>query len=336
MSVDSRLPAASRPAPTEPPRPAAGPAIAGTIRHAAQATGASFEYLLATAKVESNLKPDLKAKTSSATGLFQFIEQTWFAVIKQAGKALGMSRYADAITQTRSGTYQVANPKLRDEILQLRKDAGANATMAGVFTRQNAAILQKRIGRAPTHGELYMAHFFGPAGAGKLIQARAANPQANAAQVFPAAARANRSIFYDRQGEPRSLNGVYAELNRRYQVARANTLPDTASVQVAAPAQPPAVATTPDTAGTTHAFAAAQPAAPSGEPIFRSLFHTGEHRHGPVSQVVATLWAAPRATGPDSGTMSATGVWSAVRPGAALDLFQEQAPDVRGLFEKGA
>ena len=44
--------------------------VAGAIRRAAQATGASFDYLLATARVESNLNPNAKAASSSATGLF--------------------------------------------------------------------------------------------------------------------------------------------------------------------------------------------------------------------------------------------------------------------------
>ena len=51
--------------------------IAGSIRQAASTTGASFEYLLATAKMESNFNPKAAATTSSARGLFQFIDQTW-------------------------------------------------------------------------------------------------------------------------------------------------------------------------------------------------------------------------------------------------------------------
>ena len=38
-------------------------------------TGADFQYLLATAQVESNLNPNAQAPTSSARGLFQFTEQ---------------------------------------------------------------------------------------------------------------------------------------------------------------------------------------------------------------------------------------------------------------------
>jgi hypothetical protein len=336
MSIDGKLP----PVPPLPPqRPALSP-IAGAIQKAAQATGASFEYLLATAKVESNFKAGLASKTSSATGLFQFIEQTWLGMIKQAGQALGLGRYADAITRTSSGRYQVADPRMRNEILQLRKDAAANATMAGIFTQQNAAALGKRIGRVPSEGELYMAHFFGSGGASKLINAASTNPNAKGAALFPAAARANRSIFYDRQGHARSIAGVYAELNRRYQVARANVAPEIAATAVAAAVPPmPATPPAPDTAGTTMAFAvaAARPvrspataipvspaqvaAQPSG-PAFRSLFLAANAR-GPVAPVVAELWGAA-ATQP-SGDV-----------GAPLDLFQDMRPDVRALFRSSA
>ncbi len=203
--------------------PASATNVAGAIRQASQTTGASFDYLLATARVESNLNPNLTVRNSSATGLFQFIEQTWLGTMKQAGAAHGYGRYSDAITRTPNGRYVVQDPALRNEIMGLRKDPTANAVMAGAFTRQNAAVLSRRIGRMPTEGELYIAHFFGPGGAAKLIAQAGNNPQATAADAFPAAARANRPIFYDKQGNARSVAGVYTELVRRYQVARANT-----------------------------------------------------------------------------------------------------------------
>jgi soluble lytic murein transglycosylase-like protein len=64
----------------------AGSPVAGAIRDAAQSTGTSFEYLLTTAQIESNLNPAAQAATSSAKGLYQFIEQTWLATMKQAGR----------------------------------------------------------------------------------------------------------------------------------------------------------------------------------------------------------------------------------------------------------
>ena len=77
--------------------------VAGAIKQAADTVGASFEYLLSTAKMESDFNPSAGASTSSARGLYQFIDQTWLGTVKEAGPQLGYSDYADAITKTSSG-----------------------------------------------------------------------------------------------------------------------------------------------------------------------------------------------------------------------------------------
>jgi hypothetical protein len=224
MPADGSTNVPRPPAPIPNVRPATT-AVTGAIQKAAKSTGANFDYLLATAKVESNLDPNLTMRTSTATGLFQFLEQTWLGVMKTAGGAFGFAQYSDAITQTSNGRYVVEDPKLRAEMMKLRKDPAANAVMGGVITQQNAAVMAKRIGRKPTEGELYVGHFFGPYAGSKVIQLASSNPSANAAEMFPAAARANRSIFYDRQGNARTVAGVHNELIRRYQVAKARPTP---------------------------------------------------------------------------------------------------------------
>src|SRR5215213_8753796 len=192
--------------------------MTGAIRDAARATGAGFEYLLNTAIRESNLNPAAKAKTSSATGLFQFIDQTWLGTMKQAGAAHGYGKYADAISRTPSGRFVVSDPAMRNEIFALRKDPTANAVMAGAFANSNAKVLTERLGRKPTDGELYMAHFLGASGASRFIKAAEANPNGKAAALFPRAAHANSSIFYEKSGAARSLKQVYAGLVSRHNV----------------------------------------------------------------------------------------------------------------------
>src|SRR5881398_3303774 len=171
--------------------------IAGAIKQAARSTGTSFEYLLATAKMESNFNPAAGASTSSARGLFQFIDQTWLGTIKEAGAQLGYGNYADAITKSPSGSYSVSDPSARKAILKLRDDPAASAAMAGVLGRSNSFRLTGKIGRRPADSELYMAHFMGVGGAAKLIANAEDNPKASGARLFPNAAAANRSIFYD-------------------------------------------------------------------------------------------------------------------------------------------
>ena len=206
--------------------------IAGSIKQAASTTGASFEYLLATAKMESNFNPKAAATTSSARGLFQFIDQTWLGTVKEAGAHLGYGKYADAITRNPSGSYSVSDPDARAAIMRLRDDPDAASSMAAVLTQSNSFKLTGKIGRRPTDAELYMAHFMGVGGAGKLIQNAEDNPNASAARMFPNAAAANQSIFYDRSGQARSVSQVYSVLNTRY--ASAANSPATRTVMAAA------------------------------------------------------------------------------------------------------
>jgi len=184
------------------------------ITRAAQRTGVDFTYLLKTAQRESSLNPNAKAPTSSAAGLFQFIEQTWLNVVKNHGAKHGYGGYADAIQRGANGQYYVANPQARQQVLGLRYNQDAAAAMAAEMTAGNAAYLKGRIGRNPTAGELYAAHFLGPAGAANLIQTVGQRPGAPAAGLFPAAAGANRSIFY-RNGVPVSAAQLMANLESR-------------------------------------------------------------------------------------------------------------------------
>src|SRR5580692_3167266 len=193
--------------------------VAGAIKQAANSTGASFQYLLATAKMESDFNPSAGASTSSAHGLYQFIEQTWLGTVKEAGGQLGYGQYADAIGKTSSGDYVVQDASMRRSIMKLRDDPVASSAMAAVLTQSNSFQLTGKIGRRPSDAELYMAHFLGTGGAAKLISQAEDNPQASAVRMFPNAAAANRSIFYDRTGKGRSVSDVYSVLSTRYAAA---------------------------------------------------------------------------------------------------------------------
>lgn len=169
-------------------------AVSTAIRRASEATGAGFDYLMKTALRESSLNANAKAATSSAAGLFQFIEQTWFGAVKSYGARHGLGDAAAAIKQDASGKFQIADPARRAEILDLRFDAKAASALAGELTQENSRILEKRLGRAASAADLYAAHFLGPSGAVKLLNA-AANTKA--ADILPAAAKANAPVFYD-------------------------------------------------------------------------------------------------------------------------------------------
>lgn len=185
-------------------------AITAALTRASQATGVDFRHLLETAKRESSLNPQARAPTSSAAGLFQFIERTWLEMIRRHGAAHGLSAEAAQVT-LRDGRPVVDDPAARKAILDLRHDPELAARMAAELTRENAAHLERRLGRPPTATELYAAHVMGPAGAVKLVEA-AGEGARDAAALFPREAQSNPWLFYDRQGAPRSAQGLLDRL----------------------------------------------------------------------------------------------------------------------------
>jgi hypothetical protein len=186
-------------------------AVESAIQRAAKATGVDFGFLMKTAGRESGLNPQARNGASSAAGLFQFVEQTWLATLKQHGSKYGYARYAELISRGADGRYHVDGAEARKAVMDLRLDPHAASLMAGELASDHAAYLKGRTGRPPTAGELYAAHFLGPQGSARLIQAVEATPGASAAQLFPDAARANKAIFY-RDGRPASVAQVYANL----------------------------------------------------------------------------------------------------------------------------
>src|SRR3546814_18241027 len=76
--------------------------------------------------------------------------------------------------------------------------------MAAEHAADNQQTLEAQLGRNVTSTDLYLAHFLGVGGAAKFLRAHDQNPGASAAAVLPSAASANRWVFYDRNGAPRS------------------------------------------------------------------------------------------------------------------------------------
>lgn len=184
--------------------------VSNAIASASQRTGVDFDYLLNQARIESHFDPSARAKTSSATGLFQFTKQTWLGTVKQHGAEHGMGWAADAITRDSKGNYSVSDQQLRSAILDLRENPEAASAMAAEFASDNSEYLTTQLGRQPEPVDLYLAHFLGASGAAQFLSAYDADPNAAAAPLLPAAAAANRPIFYDDNGNPRSLGEIRA------------------------------------------------------------------------------------------------------------------------------
>lgn len=212
------------------------------IANAAQQTSVDFDYLVAQAQVESSMNPSARARTSSATGLYQFIESTWLNTMHRHGERFGLGNIASQIGMTSGGTAYVSDPARRDAILDLRNDPQIASLMAAGLAEDNRAHLAPILGRQPDHSELYLAHFLGAGGAGRFLSAMAQDPSQSAPALFRRPAAANRPVFYNSNGSPRSLAGVMDHLSYRLERARANVPTTLPSGYAAAPLAPPSIA----------------------------------------------------------------------------------------------
>lgn len=289
--------------------------IAGTLRKAAEATGAGFDYLVKTAQRESSMNPTAKAKTSSAAGMFQFTEQTWLQTVKENGSKYGLKDEVAAIAKSASGRYSIADPKMREKVLALRYDTETSALMAGEFTESNKSQMTAALRRPPSEGELYAGHFLGAQGAIDLIRLASAAPNAKAADRFPDAAAANRSIFYSR-GKPRTAAEVLAKITNKHDRAPTPDLP--------AEANAPLVAQGAASFFTNAAPTRVQQPAADG-PVFHSMFSTAQRP--PVSKSIQSLWAdLPPQSGVASKVARAHSLVNASDVKAPLDLSSFVTP----------
>ncbi len=186
--------------------------LAETIVRAAEATGVDPTYMMALADKESSFNYRIKASTSSAAGLYQFLEGTWLEALSTYGAKHGFGAAAAAITMT-SGRATVRDPDERRWILGLRHDPYLSALMAGEMANKARERLARQSEQPLTNGDLYLAHFLGSGGANRLLELVEEQPNANAPKAFPNAAKANRSIFFVDKKKEATVAEVHARIS---------------------------------------------------------------------------------------------------------------------------
>jgi transglycosylase-like protein with SLT domain len=191
------------------PASAIDPTVLRSIRQASQSTSTDFGLLMAQAARESGFRTDAKSASSSAAGLFQFVDSTWLDMVHRFGDKYGVGDLAQQISQTSSGKLVVANPSARAKILDLRRDPALSADLAAEYAKQNQTEIEQAIGRPLSRGDLYMAHFLGAGGATEFLKALDAQGGTVAAKLLPDAAAANPSIFYDTSGRAKTVGEIY-------------------------------------------------------------------------------------------------------------------------------
>ena len=188
---------------------AVDPTVLRSIRQASLSTSTDFGLLMAQASRESGFRTDAKSSSSSAAGLFQFVDSTWLDMVHRFGDKYGVGDLAQQISQSSSGKLTVADPALRKKILDLRQDPTLSAELAGEYAKQNKNEIEQAIGRPLSRGDVYMAHFLGAGGATAFLKALDTKGNTVAANLLPDAAAANPSIFYDASGRPKTVGEIY-------------------------------------------------------------------------------------------------------------------------------
>jgi len=223
------------------PIAALAPSLSSALKSAAGRAGVSFDFMVRTAARESGLDSSAKAKTSSAAGLFQFVEQTWLNMVSRHGANHGLAKEAKAVVADTNGRLVVKDKAEYQRILDLRFDPKVSAQMAGELTRENAQVLSRHLGRKPQEAELYIAHFMGAGQAAALINAADITPGARAATLFPKEAKANQPIFFNKDGTARTVGAVLSALKSAHPPQETTITNVAKTVRAAAPAIAPAI-----------------------------------------------------------------------------------------------
>ncbi len=191
------------------------------IQNASEATKISANYLLALAKQESGCRSDAKASSSSAVGMFQFVEATWLGSMHQHGATYGEAQLASNIELNEQGRPYVSQNRTRQRILAKRTDAQLSAYLAAELARANASYITSKRDRSLAPTDLYLGHFLGPRDAVKFLKELDRRPGTDAHQLLPRAAKANPYVFFEGGdiGQPRSVREVYAFFQGKIEVA---------------------------------------------------------------------------------------------------------------------
>lgn len=281
-----------------PVRPAGAPApeVTSAIRQASARTGVDFSYLMAQAAQESGFRPEARASTSSAAGLYQFTDRTWLQMVRDHGGKYGLGDLAAQIG--RGERFKVSSDETRQQILALRDDPAISAAMAAEYAQANGSKLRQELGREPLAGDLYLAHFLGPSGAVKFLTALEQAPETSAASVLPQAADANRSVFYAREdGRALSVAEIHGRIGDKI-AAKVAAFAPAAATPVEAPVVTASLDKLPEIASSPE----------SAMPVWRGFSATALPEKMPAPELSAALDQilsdAPATTTPAPGAQS--------------------------------
>jgi hypothetical protein len=150
-----------------------------TIVGVARETDTDPALMMTIAEKESGFRTSIEAATSTAAGLYQFIEQTWFSIIAHSGRKFGLEREADQLI------YDPISEKYL--VLDLSRCTRPQDRLCELLSPEDSA---------------------------RFMSALAEDPTQSAAKLLPQAAEEHRDLFYTasrKKRRPRSVGAVYTK-----------------------------------------------------------------------------------------------------------------------------
>jgi len=177
--------------------------VRDTLMTAANMVGVDPGVASAIAGVESGYDPDAipwknrkdhsKGVWSSAASFYQVINSTWGSLMGQYAKKYGI------------------NPNTT------QRDPRANALLGLEYIKSNVNAI-KQVKPNVTDTDVYIAHFLGTGGAKRFLKAPPGDPAMN--HVGQDQVNANRAIFFDKNGSPRTVAAVFADFDKKLAIHR--------------------------------------------------------------------------------------------------------------------
>lgn len=197
------------------------PALIDNIYSAANTAKINVELLLIKAMIESDLGRITVSKTSTARGVFQYIEPTWLVLMKRYGAIIGYEQQANAITinaQTLNPEVKEGSAFNREEILDLRYNAHISALIKSYQIRDESKSLAFYKNSDNINAtDHYIAHMLGLPRARSFYEHLGTNSgiilATSKTDPFTQAAKFNPAFFYDHKGNALSANGAYQKFH---------------------------------------------------------------------------------------------------------------------------
>ena len=197
--------------------------IIDTLYRTSRNTGVDFKLLVVTAMIESDLGRMTISSSSSARGIYQFIEPTWLVLMKRYGERIGYKAYADMIEinkKTRQPQVTHGGIIMRQKILDLRYNKRIASLVKAYQIKDEERVLKSfKNGQNINITDHYIAHMLGLSLARTFYQLKQSESAVILSNLknrkFHEAISLNRSFFYNANGSGLNASDAYGQFEKK-------------------------------------------------------------------------------------------------------------------------